>query len=106
MSSDVIETSISGHYLVYGVRKFIIAKGSPKFIESRNMKNYEADLFIPDLKNLPWDLIEISDDPDDIVYTWENLFLGVLDIHAPLWRRKVKNKPSPWLTPSIKANVS
>ena len=59
-------------------------------------------MFIHDLKNAPWDLLDISDDPNDMVYTWENLFLEVLDRHAPLRKTRVKNKLSPWLTPHIK----
>ena len=53
-------------------------------------------------KNAPWDLLDISDDPNDMVYTWENLFLEVLDRHTPLRKRQVKNKLSPWLTSHIK----
>ena len=36
-----------------------------------------------------------------MVCAWENLFLEVLDVHAPL-RTTMKNNPSPWLTPEIK----
>ena len=102
VASDIIETSISDHYLVFGVRKFTTVKGSSKFIETRSMKHYDAEIFLHDLRNAPWDLLRISDDPDDMVYTWENLFLEILDIHAPLRKRKVRNKPTPWLTPSVK----
>ena len=66
------------------------------------MKHFDSDLFIDDLKKVPWDLLDVSDDPNDMVYTWENLFLGVLDVHAPLRKRRVKNKSLPWLTPAIK----
>lgn len=101
-ASGVIEIGISDHYLIYGVRKFPTFRGNPKYIENRNMKNYDANLFKHDLKNVNWDLLWISDDPNDMVYTWENLFLEVLDIHAPLRKRRVRNKPSPWLTPEIR----
>ena len=37
-----------------------------------------------------------------MVNMWENLFLEVLDVHAPLRKRRVRNKSSPWLTPYIK----
>ena len=36
-----------------------------------------------------------------MVNMWENLFLEVLDVHAPLRKRRVRNKSSPWLTPYI-----
>lgn len=102
VASGVIKIGISDHYLIYGVRKFQTIKSNPKYIESRNMKNYDPYLFIHDLRKVHWDLMEISDDPNDMVNTWESLFLEVLDIHAPLRKRRVKNKPSPWLTPCIK----
>lgn len=102
VASGVIQIGISDHYLIYGVRKFHTSKSNPKFIESRNMKHFDPQLFIHDLKQAHWDLLEISDDPNDMVCTWESLFLEVLDIHAPLRKRRVKNKPANWLTPTIR----
>ena len=100
--SGVIPVTISDHYLVYGIRKHLTPKGEPRFIESRNMKTYDPDSFINDLKNVPWGQIETCDDPNDMVSVWEKLFLEVTDAHAPLRKRKVRNKSSPWLKPSIK----
>ena len=33
------------------------------------MKKYDAELFLHDLSTVPWGLIEITNDPDDMVYT-------------------------------------
>ena len=101
-ASGVIKTSISDHYLVYGVRRFPSFKSNPKYIETRDMKNYDPNLFRHDLKNAHWDLLNISDDPNDMLYSWEKLYLEVLDKHAPLRKRRVRNRPSPWLTPQVK----
>ena len=48
------------------------------------MKTYDPDLFISDLRNVQWDLIETCEDPNDMVFVWEKLFLEVVDAHAPL----------------------
>ena len=51
---------------------------------SRNMKGYDRDLFLRELENVPWDLLYISDDPNNMAYTCrENLFLEVLEIDLP-----------------------
>ena len=88
---------------MYGVRKFPPFSSNPRFIESRNMKYVDVELFIHDLKNAQWDLLHISEDPNDMVYTWENLFLETLDKHAPLRKRRVK--PCPWFTPFIEKSM-
>ena len=49
------------------------------------------------------DLVNISDDPNDMGNMWENLFLDVMpDVYQSLRKRRVRNKSSPWLTPYIK----
>ena len=40
------------------------------------MKNYDTDLFLHDLKRVPWDLIEVSNDPDDMGSHVGKSFLG------------------------------
>ena len=99
--SGVLKISISDHYMIYGIRKFTHTKSNPKYIESRNMKNFDPNLFTQDLLNVQWNLYD-NDDPNDMVYVWETLFLEVVNRHAPLCNRRVRNKPSPWLTPSIR----
>ena len=104
-ASGVIPITISDHYLVYGIRKHQALKGDPRLIENRNMKAYNAESFINELNNVPWDLIQSCEDVNDMVSVWEQLFLEVIDAHAPLRKRRVKNKSSPWLKPSIKKQM-
>ena len=67
--SGVLPVTISDHYLIYGVRKFPTFRNNPRYVTSRNMKGYDRDLFLRELKNVPWDLLYISGDPNDMVYT-------------------------------------
>ena len=62
--SGILPVSISDHNLIYGVRKFPNFRSNPEYISSRNMKGYDRDIFLYDLKNVPWDLLSISDDPN------------------------------------------
>ena len=77
-------------------------------IEMRNFKHFNGKNFQTDLPNQPWELISNYSDVDvdrtwDI---WKTLFLDVLDRHAPLREKCVKNKPNvPWLTSEIKLQI-
>ena len=102
VDSGVIKICISDHYLIYGIRKFQTIKSEPKYIESRRMKNFDAQLFVSDLQNAPWGLINECNDTNEMVSIWEKIFTDILDIHAPLRKQRVKNKASPWLTSEIK----
>ena len=69
VESGVLKTCISDHYLVYVCRKF---RGSlsakHKVITSRQMKNFEEDLFLSDLAFVDWSAIVYnSDDLDNAV---------------------------------------
>ena len=67
-ASHVIPVSTSDHYFVYGIIKQLLFKGQPKFIETRNMKIYDPELFISELRNVPWNLIKPCEDPHDMVF--------------------------------------
>ncbi|CAH3123791.1 unnamed protein product, partial [Porites lobata] len=50
----VCHIGISDHSLIYGVRKFCIPKGKPKIVESRQLRNFDANSFLADLDLAPW----------------------------------------------------
>ena len=103
IDSGIIKISISDHYMIFEIRKFLQDKSNPKYIQSRNMKNFDSNLFIQDLLNVQWNLLDgDSNNVNDMVYVWDTLFLQVVNKHALLCNKRVRNKPSPWLTPSIR----
>ena len=55
-----------------------------------------------DLINAPWPPFDNSQDVNCAWITWSNVFLGVIDKHAPYRTITVRNKPSPWLNSNIK----
>ena len=60
----VCHIGISDHSLIYGVRKFCIPKGKPKIVESRQLRNFDANLFHADLNQAPWHLVHLEDNPN------------------------------------------
>ena len=99
--SGIVPLSISDHSLIYCVLKVGKPKASPRTTEYRSFKTYDRDAFLEEINNVPWHLVENCENIDDSVYTWNQLFLGVADTHAPTKRRRVSGVRSPWMTSKI-----
>lgn len=50
----VLATSITDHDLIFALRKINYHRGSPRFIETRNFKNFNEQKFIQDIQNTNW----------------------------------------------------
>ena len=105
--SGVIHTGMSDHSLILSIRKINIVKkdkGKQNTINIRNMKNFNEEHFLTDLGNQPWEYLyyfwENTDQTWDI---WKELFLEILNKHAPLQSKKVSSNKIPWLTSAIKS---
>ena len=77
---------------------------APKIIRSRNLK-HNKEAFRKDLANADWEsIMEVSD--VNIMYAeWEKLFINILDKHAPIRQRKVRNKYSPHINAELKRKM-
>ena len=104
--SGVLPIGISDHCLIYAIRKIAIHhKKNHKIVQFRNFKNFQAQDFRADLSSLPWDDIKSHDNVDDMWRTWKNLFLAVINKHAPIKKRRTRNKKFPWLNNKIKQQM-
>ena len=93
--------SISDHDLVFCVIKAGIPKIPPRVCEVRSYKNYDKGAFVNDLKNVPWNIIDSVEDVDDAVFLWERMFNDVADAHAPIRKKRLKGRKTPWITPKL-----
>ena len=101
----VPKLGLSDHFPVVITRKMHnhSAKGKSHYsISYRSFKNFDETKFINDLRAVPWDLIKLFDETDDILEAWTDLFLQVVDKNTPIKQHRVKHKTQPeWLTPDI-----
>ena len=93
---------MSDHNIIYIVRRFVPLKRQEIKKEVRNLKDFEADHFIYDLSNIPWENIENIDDPNVVWKIWKTIFNTILDKHAPIRHKRVKKSSVPWLNSNIK----
>ena len=100
----VCKIAISDHYAVFGNLKLnnCIKTSTHQTITYRSFKNFDETMFINDLHEVPWETIEAFEDINEIVEVWNNMFLEVVNKHAPIKSHRIKRKYQPtWLTPQI-----
>ncbi len=99
--SKVVQIAISDHYMILVVRKIKIR---PK--QNNRHKKVEIRNFLMDLSNQEWELLGNNFCVDRMWEIWKIIFLSVLDKHAPIREKRVKNIPNiPWLTNAIKKQI-
>ena len=103
-SIDVPKIGLSDHFPIFFTRKMHVQpkKGKHYTISYRSFKNFDEAKFSNDLNDVPWDIIRIFDDTNDILNAWSDLFLEVVDANVPIKQHRVKRKNQPeWITSDL-----
>jgi len=102
---QVPELSFSDHFPVCFTRKCSLNNGKNPLhstIRYRSYKHFNEEQFLNDLKNQPWSVLDIYDDPDDALGYFLELFLNVMNSHLPIKEKRVKHKQQPdWFNNEI-----
>ncbi|CAB4025980.1 Hypothetical predicted protein, partial [Paramuricea clavata] len=75
-----------------------VCKYKSKVITFRSLKNIDLEQLNQDLMHAPWHVAGIFNEVDDKYDYWSSLFESLVDRHAPLKRKKVREKDSPYMT--------
>ena len=106
VSNGVLHLGISDHSLVYAIRKISIPnKATHEIKELRNFKNFNVNNFNADLERTLWVNVNNSGDPNEMWTYWKSKFIAIVDKHAPLKRKRIRNKKSTWLNVEIKKSM-
>ena len=103
-SIDVPKIGLSDHFPIFFTRKMHVQpkKGKHYTISYRSFKDFDETKFSNDLTDVPWDIIRIFDDTNDILNAWSDLFLEVVDANVPIKQHRVKRKNQPeWITSDL-----
>ena len=96
------------HYLIFAIRKInekrLIDK-QVKLVETRSLRNYDEQLFLDKLSAIDWNeiLSPTNGDPDLMASVFNSVISSLLEVHAPLKRRKITSHHAPWITAELKA---
>lgn len=75
---------------------------SHKTIQYRSFKNFDVNKYREDLKAVPWNVMSIVDNPNDKWDTFYNIFMEVVNSHAPIKQKRVKfNQQPKWFTKEL-----
>ena len=96
--SGVIHLGLSDHSMIFAIRKHCIPKSRENVKYIRNFKNFNANDFLTDLSQTPWENIAQYDNPNVCWRVWYSLYLQVLDRHAPLRRMRTRGNSLPWIS--------
>ena len=64
----------------------------------RQLKNFNEDEFLRDLRVNEWNRVSMLNNPNEMWNTWKHLLMSVIDKHAPLKTKRIRNNRSPWIT--------
>ncbi|WP_419587318.1 endonuclease/exonuclease/phosphatase family protein, partial [Thiolapillus sp.] len=102
---SVPNIGISDHYPVLCTWSMKLPRHAPKghtTIQYRTFKRFNKDIFLFDISCAPFSNVYSFNDPDDAMLAWYNIFMPIIDKHAPLRKKRVKHpKLPPWLTKDV-----
>ena len=101
-TSDVIDLTISDHFLVFAVLNLKQPKASPSYVITRSFKNYSSEKIVNDISTIPWDVLDLLPTVDEKLDAFNDLFLTCLDKHAPVKKIRIKHRACPFMIDDIK----
>ena len=101
-ASCVLSIGISDHSLVYLVRKSTCSKPVINLsVKKRCFKNFNETAYLNDLCNLNWNVVYTLHDLNSMWDKGLNLLTSVIDKHAPIKKKRLGRRKSPWITAEL-----
>ena len=103
LRASVLKLGMVDHYLIFAVRKLNAKRlldKQVKIVETRSLRNYDKQLFLDELSAIDWNemLAPTNGDPDLMASVFNGVISSLLEVHAPLKRRKITSHHAPWIT--------
>ena len=99
---NVTSYSIADHELIGCVRKLNNIKYKSRSMYARNYKDYAPENLLNNVKNINWQRLYATDDPNSAANFFTKQLKAVFDQHAPFENKTVRGKPAAWLRADVK----
>lgn len=93
-----VDFTASDHKLTYAIFSHSKQKFPPKTIEFRDFKRIDMEKLVHDYEKLNWDFLKDPIQISNNASAFEQIVVGVLNNHAPIKKKIVKGKCTPWFT--------
>lgn len=103
--SEVLPMSISDHGMISYVYKMINIKFHVRSIRCRDYRKYISEHLQKDIRRSNLHRTENTKSANDASFFSKSTPIGIFQIHAPKFDKKVGGKPCPWFTRDIKAKT-
>ena len=70
-------------------------------VKKRCFKNFNETAYLNDLSNLNWNVVYTLHDPNSMWDKWLNLLTSVIDKQAPIKKKRLGRRKSPWITAEL-----
>uniref|UniRef100_A0A7M5WX22 Uncharacterized protein n=1 Tax=Clytia hemisphaerica TaxID=252671 RepID=A0A7M5WX22_9CNID len=104
--SQVINCSMSDHDIVACCRKLNHFKYEPETIKCRDFSKYNVDTINNELLNVDWNVVYSTTCPVNALTHLLSILKETLSNHAPIITKRIKGKPSPWMTEDLKKQMN
>ena len=101
--TSVLANSISDHDLILASLNLEKPRPKPTYISTRSFKNFKKDAFLANISGAPWSLIDIVEDTEDKLVTFNSLFYQILDQRAPVKIIKQRARPNSFINDNIRS---
>ena len=101
--TSVLANSISDHDLILASLNLEKPRPKPTYISTRSFKNFKKDAFLANISGAPWSLIDIVEDTEDKLDTFNSLFYQILDQRAPVKIIKQRARPNSFINDNIRS---
>ena len=98
---EVHDIGLSDHCFICIKRGQVKIERRPKFVESRSFKNFSQEVFLERLGNLDWSNVMQALDVDAAAEAFNQNVLNVLNVIAPVTRKRVRESSPQWITEEL-----
>lgn len=105
LSSGVVDVQISDHSLVFTILRLSAPRLQSRKIYARSYKNFNSDIFLEDLQNAPFHVMDVFDDVDDKLFAFESLYLDIINEHAPIKKFHARGNQVPFMTEQWRKSI-
>ena len=97
---------MSDHDIIACCRKINHIKYEPETIQCRNFSKYNVNDINNELLDADWNTIYNTMCPINALQSLVQILKQTLDNHAPFVTKRIKGKPSPWITKDLKKHMN
>ena len=93
----------SDHNLIAITRFTKTPKPKANIISTRSYRSFNEASFLSEIEGVDWSIVSQELNPEIAVNKFMNLFMNIVNRHAPVKKFTVKNRPAPWLDSNLRA---